>query len=146
MDFDFSLSLDEAYRQVLMHPLFKHCTHADLFSCQTFCDVIRQSPVEEIRKLQDALELIAYETDDHNEAVGFLLNFVTLEGGFNNVPADVEKSFESIPVEDADKFADWLISIPVAQRSDALIAAQNKDKQYVTRYKQLLQLLQKNLI
>lgn len=141
MDFDSMLSLDDAYQQVLAHPLFSHYTREDLSSCKTFCDIIRQAPAEEIRKLHEALELIAYETDDHNEAGGFLLSFVTLAGGFNagvfnNVPAQATEMFDSIPVDNAEKFADWVISIPTAQRENALAAARNAALMRIVRLKE----------
>ncbi len=136
MDFDFTISLDEAYEQVQAHPAFSKYTQEEWSSCEMFCDIVRQAPAKTVIQLQEALELIAYETDNYGEASGFLVNFAALAGGFNNVPASAAETFESIPVEDADKFADWLVSIPVNQRSDALAAARNLALKRVIRIKE----------
>ncbi|MDC1287881.1 hypothetical protein N8198_08340, partial [Gammaproteobacteria bacterium] len=132
--------LEAAFARVLLHPAFSHYRREELSSCGTFCAMIRQSAHEDVIELQDDLQEIAFETDDHNEASGFLSVFAALGGGFGENPvvdeginlagndkfASLEEAsncFSAIPVEETERFADWVISIPAEHRSLAHIAA-----------------------
>ena len=132
--------LDAAFAKVLQHPSFSQYTREELLSCDAFCDMIRQSAHEDVIELQDELQEIAYETDDHNEASGFLSVFATLGGGSEEYPVvdegvnlvggdnfsnlnEARECFSDIPVENAELFTDWVIHISAEQRSLAHAAA-----------------------
>src|SRR3990167_2264007 len=85
-DFEDYPDLELAYTQVLDHPAFKQYNRSDLASCATFCDMLRQAPQEVIVELRAELAEIALETDDHNEASGFLMLIMTLGGGLTEKP------------------------------------------------------------
>ena len=132
--------VDAAFETVLQHPAFNKYTREELRSCDVYCDMIRQSAHEDVIQLQDDLREIAGETDDHNEATGFLSVFALLGGGFEETPVvdegihhvgndqfshldEARECFPDIPVEDVDRFTDWVINIPTEQRSLASVAA-----------------------
>jgi len=132
--------LEAAFARVLQHPAFSHYRREELGSCGAFCAMIRQSAHEDVIELQDDLQEIAFETDDHNEASGFLSVFAALGGGLVENPvvdegvnlvgndkfASLEEAmncFPDIPVEETERFTDWVISIPAEHRTLAHVAA-----------------------
>ncbi|TGD73540.1 hypothetical protein E4634_10965 [Mangrovimicrobium sediminis] len=131
--------LDACIEQVLDHPSFAEVTRESLLSCERFCDVLREARHEDILELQEALEEIALETDDHNEASGFLMMLITLGGAGEvatggtpdctshadpmNTAAAAAKG--EIPVADVEQFRAWAFTVPREQRSEAYLAALN---------------------
>jgi len=140
------ISPDAAYQMVLHHPYFANCTREDLTSCARFCDVLRNAPIEVVKDLFDALEIIAYETDDSNEASGFLLTLSTFGGGLieNPDPAtgvdpnlgnltQSRERYQQVPVDSEAHFYDWVLSIPGHDRALAHTAAMDALAKRVAR-------------
>jgi hypothetical protein len=152
--------VEAAFETVLQHPAFSQYTREELRSCDVFCDMIRQSEHEDVIELQDDLQEIACATDVHNEATGFLSVFAALGGGFEENPVvdegidlvgngnlpnlkEARDCFSDIPVDDAERFIDWVIGIPAERRSLAHVAAMDAlvkrvvripDKDYDARF------------
>lgn len=132
-DLDDYPDLDNAYATVLGHAAFMQYNRDDLVSCATFCDMLRQAPQEAIIALQAELAEIALETDDHNEASGFLMLMMTLGGGLSETSptnhdwntgdgnflsgrGEAREYFDAVPLDDLEKFIEWAIRIPGAER------------------------------
>ena len=129
--------VNAAIERVLSHPAFSQYNRDDLGSCDRFCQMLRDTRHEDILELRRELEDIAYETDDHNEASGFLMTLINLGGGFNspplydfdddednNIDMDMCRAlYADIPMTDTEQFFDWAISVPVNEREPAYVAA-----------------------
>lgn len=121
-DFDDTPDLEKSLLAVLSHPAFSQYSAESLSSCDNFCEMLRQAPHDAIKELQAELQEIALETNDHNEASGFLLQICTLGGGFTDSPADHNDSKRDIPLDDLDNFVDWVCSLSAAERKSAYLA------------------------
>ena len=95
--------------------------------------MLRQAPQEVIVELRAELAEIALETDDHNEASGFLMLIMTLGGGLTEKPpsnrsldeidgpsdlhlGQEQKQFDHVPLDNLDQFIDWAMAIPATER------------------------------
>ena len=142
--------LDTAFQKVLSHPSFSRYTRENLGSCEKFCEMLREAQLEDILQCQEELEEIAYETDDHNEASGFLLALINLGGGFDTFSLIHDENAEKngidvqscraelpdIPVTDTEHFFDWAISVPTDQRVLAYASAMEALLKRVVRIKE----------
>ncbi|GAB1256763.1 hypothetical protein NBRC116494_12650 [Aurantivibrio plasticivorans] len=114
-DFEDTPDLDEAFESVLANASFAEYSRESLASCETFCEMLRQAQHNDIVTLNKELAEIALETDDHNEASGFLMTIVNLGGGLETFESPNEATID-IPLDSADEFVDWVVSIPANER------------------------------
>src|SRR5690606_1903106 len=109
--------VDAALAVVLAHPHFARHTRAELLNCDAFCAAVRSAPHDAVVELQEPLEEIAFATNDHNEAAGFLQYFVTVGGGFDDGTGDTASAGREVPLESVTDFMAWAVAQPPDARA-----------------------------
>ncbi|TCS41141.1 hypothetical protein [Reinekea marinisedimentorum] len=108
---NYDLNLDTALSTILDVAAFKQYKREDFYCCDSFCDIVSNTPFEVVQQYQAELSVIGLETDDHNEASGFLMRALAF--------GSATQENTDIPVTDSAEFFDWAISIPNEERPEA---------------------------